>query len=122
MARRMRSGTFVGPGTKRKLRPAIRGIAASFEWGRKTKREPAALAEVTPAPPFCTPCAGRATTRSGRENLPGWGEKPVTGWGGVRGRGRVRPTFPPSPFPGLSPAVTPVAPRAQDARLPEVSE
>src|SRR5207247_2849081 len=66
MARRMRSGTFVGPGTKRKLRPAIRGIAASFEWGRKTKREPAALAEVTPAPPFCTPCAGPATTRSGR--------------------------------------------------------
>src|SRR5437667_3453308 len=111
MARRMRSGTFVGPGTKRKLRPAIRGIAASFEWGRKTKREPAALAEVTPAPPFCTPCAGPATTRSGR-GTPRSGERPV------RGRGEAgEGTLPlPPQFRGLFPTppgdVPSVAPRA----------
>src|SRR5712691_4689919 len=35
----MRSGTFVGPGTKRKLRPAIRGIAVSFENGREKQSE-----------------------------------------------------------------------------------
>src|SRR3989454_11091609 len=39
ITRRMRSGTFVGPGTKRKLRPAIRGIAVSFENGREKQSE-----------------------------------------------------------------------------------
>src|SRR5207245_6123216 len=55
--------------------PRHRGV---LRMGRKTKREPAALAEVTPAPPFSTPCAGPTTTRSGR-GTPRSGERPVRG-------------------------------------------
>src|SRR2546423_11952733 len=54
IARRIRSGTLVGPGTNRKLRPGIKTI---LDERGKTKREPAALASpvrlsyaATPAP------------------------------------------------------------------------
>src|SRR5436189_4848154 len=117
MARRMRSGTFVGPGTKRKLRPAIRDIAVSFDNGGEKQSENPRLSlklhqHGYSAPPAPQPqphgrvgetvlSEGKSQQELGEEagEEPGKGEKT-------------------SPLPG----VTPVAPRAHDARLPEVSE
>src|SRR5712692_6413090 len=105
ITRRMRSGTFVGPGTKRKLRPAIRGIAVSFENGREKQSENPRFSLKLHQHRYSAPPAPDPQPH-GRV-----GET-------VRSEGNS----PPSPFPGLLPAVTPVARRARAARFPEVSE
>src|SRR3989442_15441219 len=102
----MRSGTFVGPGTKRKLRPAIRAIAVSFENGREKQSENPRLSLKLHQHRYSAPLP-RDPQPHGRV-----GET-------VLSEGKSRQE---APFPGLSPAVTPVAPRAHDAGLPEVSE
>src|SRR2546423_13952637 len=81
MARRIRSGTLVGPGTNRKLRP---GITTILDERGKTKREPAALASPIPLSYAATPApqpygwVGRGPPREPQHN-------PVRGAGGLRG-------------------------------------
>src|SRR2546427_13170802 len=101
----MRSGTFVGPGTKRKLRPAIRGIAVSFENGREKQSENPRLSLKLHQHRYSAPLP-RDPQPHGRV-----GET-------VLSEGKSRQE---APFPALLRAVTPAEPRAHNAGLPEVT-